>query len=98
MKGYSRKRRKGRRSGELVAVARTDSLNLANYYGALLREHDIEPTIKTGGETAGLFNISIFVSEEFYDEAYLFIEAENSCSSYYLDSMFEPPEIRRQTG
>jgi hypothetical protein len=98
MKGYSRKRRRCKVNGELVAVARTDSMNLAYYYGELLREHGIESTIKTGGETAGLFSISIFVSGDFYDEAYLFIEAENNCEPYYLDSRFEPPRIRRQTG
>jgi len=98
MKGYGLKRRNCKGKGELAAVARTDSMNLAYYYGELLREHGIESTIKTGGATVGLFNISIFVSEDFYDEAYLFIEAENNCEPYYLDSMFEPPRIRRQTG
>lgn len=82
----------------LVAVARTDSINLAKYYGRLLSEKGIESSISTGDETAGLFNISILVSEALYDEAYLFIEAENSSSDYYLDSMLEPPQIRRQTG
>lgn len=98
MKGYGLKRRNCKGNGELVAVARTDSRNLAQYYVELLREHGIESSIKTGGERAGLFNISIFVSQEFYDEAYLFIETENNCEAYYLDSMFEPPHIRRQTG
>ena len=98
MKRNGPRRRKGDRGGKLVAVARTDSVNLANYYGRLLREKGIETAVKTGDETAGFFNISILVSEEFYDEAYLFIESENSCEAHYLDSMFEAPRIRRQTG
>ena len=92
------RRRRGDKGGRLVAVARTDSVNLAKYYGRLLGEKGIETAIRAGDETTGLFNISILVSEELYDEAYLFIESENSYEAHYLDSMFEAPEIRRQTG
>ncbi len=98
MKRNRPRRHKGDNGREVVAVARTDSLNLAKYYGRLLSGKGIESAIRAGDETAGLFNISILVSEELYDEAYLFIEAENSCADYYLDSMLEPPHIRRQTG
>lgn len=98
MKRNGPRRHKGDKGGRLVAVARTDSVNLAKYYGRLLSEKGVEAAVRTGNETAGLFNISILVSEELYDEAYLFIESENSCEAYYLDSMFEAPEIRRQTG
>ena len=98
MKRNGPRRRKGDKGGRLVAVARTDSVSLANYYERLLHEKGIEAAIRAGNETAGLFNISILVSEGLYDEAYLFIESENSCEAYYLDSMFEAPHIRRQTG
>ena len=98
MKRNGPRRRNGDRGGRLVAVARTDSFSLAKYYGRLLDENGIDSVVKTGDETAGLFNISILVSEELYDEAYLFIESENSCEAHYLDSMFETPRIRRQTG
>ena len=73
MKRNRPRRHKGDNTKGEVAVARTDSINLANYYGRLLNEKGIESVIRTGDETAGLFNISILVSEELYDEAYLFI-------------------------
>ena len=98
MKGNCPKKDKVTKSEELIAVARTDNLNLAKHYTRLLDEQGIEAVIREGDESAGFFNISILVGKMLYDEAYLFIETENGCESYYLDSMLEPPHIRRQTG
>ena len=98
MKRNSPKNHNEHNNEQLTAVARADNLKLAEYYGRLLEERGIIPTIITGDETAGRFRISILVPKISYDEAFLFIEMENSQTGYYLDSMFEPPNIHRQTG
>ena len=70
----------------LVPVARSDDLILAQQYTHMLTKNDIDAVITDGGSAAGIFKYLIKVTEKFYDKAFLLIETENIRDPYFLDS------------
>ena len=69
-----------------ISVARSDDLNLAQQYQHLLMTNDIQAVITDGGPSAGIFKFVIKVAENFYDRAYLLIQAENARDACILES------------
>lgn len=77
---------------EMSVVAHADDYALAEEYSLLLEDNGIPNIVKNRDEDEdGNFGISILVPEQYYDEAHMIIESQQTHNDFY-DFFFDNPD------
>lgn len=79
------------RQQEMMVVAHAEDVELANDYVQLLDDNGIVAHISMRSGVEDGFGVAIEVLEEFYDEAHMIIDSQQSNNGFY-DFFYEDPD------